>query len=94
LSYYRNGATFRAHSMSGKTGMKSKLLRTLPVKYHVDFATTVDGRSLLGRAVRDHFNSLVQDLGGTDHLSHQERSMCMRATLVAVAARARGVADR
>ena len=35
---------------------------------------------MLGRAVRDHFNSLVQDLGGLGRLSHQERSLCMRAT--------------
>lgn len=76
----RNAAAFLAESMTGKTGMKSGLMRVLPVRYHVDFARTVDGRSLLGRAVRDRFNSLVQDLGGPDHLSHQERSMCMRAT--------------
>ena len=66
--------------MTGKTGLKSGLMRVLPVRYHADFAKTVDGRSLLGRAVRDHFNSLVQNLGGFDHLSHQEVSMCMRAT--------------
>jgi hypothetical protein len=66
--------------MSGKKGARSGLMRVLPVRYHADFAETVDGRTLLGRAVRDHFNSLVQDLGGPGRLSHQERSLCMRAT--------------
>lgn len=49
----------------------------LPVKFGVDFARTVDGRSLLDRAVRCRLQNLIDDLGGT--LSHQQRSLCTRA---------------
>jgi hypothetical protein len=67
--------------MTGKTGMKSGLMQVLPVRYHVDFATTVDGRSVLGRAVRDRLQALVSDFGGDGGLSHQRRSLCQRAVL-------------
>lgn len=66
--------------MATWTRAKSGLMRVLPVRYRSDFAEVVDGRTLLGRAVRDHFNSLVQDLGGLERLTHQERSLAMRAT--------------
>ena len=65
--------------MSGKKGMRSGLSRVLPVKFGVDFARTVDGRSLLGRAVRTRLQNLIDDLGGEGTLSHQQRSLCVRA---------------
>ena len=65
--------------MSGKPGMKSKLMRTLPVRYGQDFAAVVDGRTRLGREVRDRLQALVIDLGGDDALSHAQRSLCRRA---------------
>lgn len=65
--------------MSGKPGMKSKLMRTLPVRYRQDFAAVMDGRTRLGREVRDRIAALVQDLGGDDTLSHVQRSLCRRA---------------
>lgn len=65
--------------MSGKPGMKSKLMRILPVRYQRDFAAVVDARTMLGRAVRDRFNALTQDLGGMGSLSHAQQSLCRRA---------------
>lgn len=65
--------------MSGKPGMRSKLLRTLPVRYGKDFAAVMDGRTRLGREVRDRLQALVIDLGGDDTLSHAQRSLCRRA---------------
>ena len=50
----------------------------LPVKFGVDFVETVDGRSVLGRAVRDHIERLHQDLDGAGHLSFQQLSLCQR----------------
>ena len=64
--------------MSGKKGMRSSLKSVLPVKFGTDFAETVDGRSLLGRAVRDRIERLHQDLGGAAHLSFQQLSLCQR----------------
>jgi len=65
--------------MSGKKGMRSGLSRVLPVKFGVDFVRTVDGRSVLGRAVRCRLENLFDDLGGEGTLSHQQRSLCTRA---------------
>ena len=65
--------------MSGKPGMRSQLRRTLPVRYGQDFAAVMDGRTRLGREVRDRLKALVIDLGGDDTLSHAQRSLCRRA---------------
>jgi hypothetical protein len=65
--------------MAGKKGARSKLLRTLPVRYGQDFAAVMDGRTRLGREVRDRVQALVIDLGGADTLSHAQRSLCRRA---------------
>jgi hypothetical protein len=56
-----------------------RLMRVLPTRYTVDFATTVDGRSLLGREVRDRIDAIEADLGGPDALSHAQRSLIKRA---------------
>lgn len=50
-----------------------------PAAYTPDHADRLDGRTKLGRQIRDHFNALATDLGGVDHLSHQQRSLCRRA---------------
>ncbi|MGH8538376.1 MAG: hypothetical protein ACREXM_18500 [Gammaproteobacteria bacterium] len=52
---------------------------TLPADYTPDYTDKLDGRTRLGRQIRDHFNALATDLGGVDHLSHQQRSLCRRA---------------
>ncbi len=39
----------------------------------------MDGRTRLGREVRDRLQALVIDLGGDDGLSHAQRSLCRRA---------------
>jgi hypothetical protein len=39
----------------------------------------MDGRTRLGREVRDRLQALVIDLGGDDTLSHAQRSLCRRA---------------
>jgi hypothetical protein len=57
--------------------MKSKLRRALPVRYDPSYVEVLDGRSRVGREVRDNFNQLIQDLGGS--LSHQQTSLAKRA---------------
>ncbi|MGH8489577.1 MAG: hypothetical protein ACREXS_12120, partial [Gammaproteobacteria bacterium] len=52
---------------------------TLPADYTPDYTDKLDGRTRLGRQIRDKYSALVQDLGGEDHLSHQQRSLCRRS---------------
>jgi hypothetical protein len=54
-------------------------MRTMPVKYGQDFAALMDGRTRLGREVRDRYSALVSDLGGNESLSHAQQSLCRRA---------------
>jgi hypothetical protein len=66
--------------MSGKPGMRSRLKRTLPVKYGQDFVSTLDGRYRLGREVRSRLDAIEADLGGM--LSHAQRSLVRRVVWV------------
>jgi hypothetical protein len=68
--------------MAGKKGMRSSLSRVLPVRFSVDLVEQVDGRSMLGRAVRDRLERLFRDLGGGDAgggLSFQQQSLATHA---------------
>jgi hypothetical protein len=68
--------------MAGKKGMRSSLSRVMPVKFSADLVQQVDGRSMLGRAVRDRLERLYRDLGGSDDgggLSFQQQSLATHA---------------
>jgi hypothetical protein len=68
--------------MAGKNGPLPKIPRQMPVRYHEDFASVMDGRSRLARAVRDRLEALISDLGGEDALSHAQISLCRRAVWI------------
>jgi hypothetical protein len=59
--------------------MKSGLSRVLPVRYEESLVSVLDGRSRLGREVRDRLQALSSDLGGHDSLSHAQYSLARRA---------------
>jgi hypothetical protein len=65
--------------MPSRPGMRNRLRHTLPTRYGQDFVASLDGRFRLSREVRSRLQALVNDLGGEDALSHQQRSMCRRA---------------
>jgi hypothetical protein len=57
----------------------------LPVRFSVDLVEQVDGRSMLGRAVRDRLERLYRDLGGRDDgsdLSFQQQSLATHAVWI------------
>jgi hypothetical protein len=64
--------------MSGKPGQKSEKATDVSGPY--DPTQEVDGRSVVGRTLRDRLRGLVSDLGGLTNLSYQELSLCKRIT--------------
>jgi hypothetical protein len=51
----------------------------LPSKYKEQWITGLDNRTALARIVNERLNSLESDLGGSDRLSYQQRSLAKRA---------------
>lgn len=48
-------------------------------KYTPDWLEKLDGRTNLAKVVTERLHSLMQDLGGVDSLSYQQRSLAKRA---------------
>ena len=65
--------------MAGKAGQVSEKPAAMPERYAPDFLSRMDGRCKVARVLRDRLHALTQDLGGTDAMSYQQRSLCMRA---------------
>ncbi len=57
--------------MSGKSS-------ELPDKYTENFLQTLDGRSVIVRALKARLAALMVDLGGHGNLSYQQKSLCKR----------------
>lgn len=68
--------------MAGKAGMRSELPTALPAKFSRGFAWTLDRRSVVAREVVGALGQLVQDLGGPESLSSQQRMLCERAVFL------------
>ena len=64
--------------MAGKKGAKSQLSRVLPVKFEESLVSALDGRSRLGREVRERLQAMTNDLGGRGTLSHAQYSLAKR----------------
>jgi hypothetical protein len=62
--------------MSGKPGQQSEKATDVSGRY--DPTLEVDGRTFVGRTIRDNRRALVSDLGGLTNLSYQEQSVCKR----------------
>jgi hypothetical protein len=61
-------------------GKSVRLLAAIPAKYSPDFMERLDRRTVLGKAVRDRYHGIIQDLGGEDALSAVKRSLVRRFT--------------
>lgn len=68
--------------MSGKRGQRSELATALPPKFTGGFAWDLDRRSIVGREVIHALGQLVQDLGGRESLSAQQRMLCERTVFL------------
>jgi hypothetical protein len=55
-----------------------KLSASLPANYRPDFLTQLDGRTTLGKAVRERHEAILTDLGGPDSLSSIKLSLVRR----------------
>jgi len=52
---------------------------SVPAKYSTGFLDNLDGRLGVARDLRQRFEALTGDLGGSDSLSYAQRSLCERA---------------
>ena len=50
-----------------------------PHRYEAGYLGKLDGRTALAIELRDKYNLIAADLGGTDHLSYMQRSLIERA---------------
>src|SRR4029450_6286737 len=64
-------------SKGTRTNRKLKAA-TLPAKFNPNFVDTLDGRSLLARALRQRFQAIAGDLGGECELSALKSSLLER----------------
>jgi hypothetical protein len=59
-----------------KTG---KNTQTIPTQFNNGWLDSLDYRTAMAKEMRDRFMALTNDLGGVDHLSYAQRSLCERA---------------
>ena len=52
---------------------------TPPEKYRTDWLTSLDGRTAIAQVMRERWQQLTADLGGSDRLSYAQRSLVERA---------------
>ena len=57
----------------------SQKQQDIPEQSSSDWLEKLDGRTNLAKAVNDRYRALATDLGGTDRLSYQRRSLAKRA---------------
>lgn len=68
--------------MAGKPGMRSEMPTALPPRYRGGVFWNLDRRSQVAREVIGQLGALVQDLGGLESLSSQQRMLCERAVFL------------
>lgn len=61
-------------------GKSVRLLASIPERYSPDFMDRLDKRTVLGKAVRERYQSIMTDLGGEEALSSIKRSLVRRFT--------------
>lgn len=59
-------------------GKSVRLLAAIPAKYTPDFMDRLDKRTVLGKAVRERYQAVVSDLGGSEALSTIKHSLVRR----------------
>jgi len=63
----------------GKNGADAAKCREVPARFEAGWLDALDSRTALARQMRERFDTLTDDLGGSDALSYQQRSLCERA---------------
>lgn len=61
------------------TTKAGKNAQTIPAQFHNGWLDSLDYRTAMAKEMRDRFVALTNDLGGVDHLSYAQRSLCERA---------------
>jgi hypothetical protein len=56
----------------------SKILATIPDKYSPDFAERLDKRTSIAKAICGRIETIENDMGGAESLSHAHRSLIRR----------------
>jgi hypothetical protein len=59
-------------------GQSVRLLASIPEKYSPDFMERLDRRTVLGKAVVDHYQAIVADLGGAENLTTVRHGLVRR----------------
>jgi hypothetical protein len=59
-------------------GKSVRLLAAIPARYSPDFMGRLDKRTVLGKSVRDRYEAIVTDLGGTPALATVKVSLVRR----------------
>jgi len=65
--------------VAGIKGQHSNLLTVVPPRNADDFLAAMDRRCKAAKMLTARLYSLMQDLGGIENLSYQQRSLCKRA---------------
>ena len=61
------------------TTKTDKNAKTIPAQFSNGWLDALDYRTAMAKEMRDRFVTLTNDLGGVDHLSYAQRSLCERA---------------
>lgn len=54
----------------------------VPQRYEPGFLSKLDGRTEIARQLREHYNAIVDDLGGPSELSHVKHALVERFTFL------------
>ena len=79
VSYTRPATVPAVAGKQGMKGTKPKVVRMVPRMYKRGWLHALDRRSGIYLALTARLQELMQDLGGEDNLSYQQRSLCKRA---------------
>ena len=61
------------------TSKAGKNAQAIPAQFNNGWLDTLDFRTATAKEMRNRFVALTNDLGGVDHLSYAQRSLCERA---------------
>ena len=61
------------------TTKAGKNAQAITAQFHNGWLGALDYRTAMAKEMRDRFVTLTNDLGGVDHLSYAQRSLCERA---------------
>ncbi len=78
----RNGSVMdqvKQDDMPTDSRGRERRRRDIPGHWHAGILSELDQRTALARELHERLDALMDDLGGRDHLSYQQRVLCERA---------------